>query len=468
MTAVICVLLLLIIGLSYAWLSLTLQGKKTHVLRVAGLEITLDESQGEGISIEKAIPVTDEQGMQAVGYTFTIKNDGLYNSDYQIYLDDLELDEADTKLEDKYIKYQLIKNDEEVGLALLNTTGENPNRLLNEGTIAKGTTDTYILKLWLDINAPNTIGGHVFKGQIRVEAIQSTEKTAVSTLVTKVNQENTNFQTATSEQQKEMWTFSHTAGVQQVEWTENELKDYRYIGKAPNNYIRFNNEVWRIIGIFTVEDNSGRRQQRLKIMRNAFLSTSISFGTDNNWSTSNLQTILNGDYYNRVGSYKSTGLSVEAQDLIDEVKWYLGSIETNNSSKVPVWLYEAERGTDVYKNNNTNWVGRVGLIYPSDYGYATSGGKTISQLVCLRESLSNWLQNDCSTNDWIYKSTNSQWTLAPRDSDSNKWWYINSNGALNIALSSETYSVRPVVYLKPSVKIMEGTGTSTDPYQVSL
>ena len=61
MTGVIIVLLLLFVGASYAWLSLTLLGQKTHVLHVAGLEITLDESMSEGIDIQKAFPITDEE-----------------------------------------------------------------------------------------------------------------------------------------------------------------------------------------------------------------------------------------------------------------------------------------------------------------------------------------------------------------------------------------------------------------------
>ena len=67
MISVFSILLFLVIGASYAWLSVTFRGQKIHVLRVAGLEITLDESMSEGINIEKAIPITDEEGKQGVG-----------------------------------------------------------------------------------------------------------------------------------------------------------------------------------------------------------------------------------------------------------------------------------------------------------------------------------------------------------------------------------------------------------------
>ena len=180
MVALFITSIFLFVGSTYAWLSLTLRGKKIHTLRVAGLEITLDESMGEGINIEKAIPITDEEGKEGRGYTFTIKNDGLFDSNYQIYLDDVELENGQTRLEDQYVKYQLVKNEEEVGFALLSTTGENPNRLLNEGQIKKGVTDTYTLRLWLDYDAPTSIAGQIFKAQIRVEAVQVTDYQDVS------------------------------------------------------------------------------------------------------------------------------------------------------------------------------------------------------------------------------------------------------------------------------------------------
>ena len=50
-----------------------------------------------------------------------------------------------------------------------------------------------------------------------------------------------------------MYTFSHEATAQ----TLSQI-DYRYIGSVPNNYITFNNETWRIIGVF---------DERIKIIR---------------------------------------------------------------------------------------------------------------------------------------------------------------------------------------------------------
>ena len=69
--------------------------------------------------------------------------------------------------------------------------------------------------------------------------------------------------------ENKMYVFNHTGGTQQSDWSEEERKDYRYIGADPNNYVTFNNEVagWRIIGIETVDDGSGKREKRVKLVR---------------------------------------------------------------------------------------------------------------------------------------------------------------------------------------------------------
>ena len=60
-----------------------------------------------------------------------------------------------------------------------------------------------------------------------------------------------------------MWTFSHEETEQL--WTKT---DYRYIGANPNNYVKFNDELWRIIGVFGVDDGTGKIEKRMKIIRN--------------------------------------------------------------------------------------------------------------------------------------------------------------------------------------------------------
>ena len=55
----------------------------------------------------------------------------------------------------------------------------------------------------------------------------------------------------------EMYTFSHPETVQTT-----ALTDYRYIGDNPYNYVELNNELWRIIGVFDVEDGNGNIEKK--------------------------------------------------------------------------------------------------------------------------------------------------------------------------------------------------------------
>lgn len=82
----------------------------------------------------------------------------------------------------------------------------------------------------------------------------------------------------------EMYMFSHEATEQ-----TGALTDYRYIGNSPNNYVSFNCdndgkncEIWRIIGVFTVEDENGNKEERVKIVRGSSLANKIAWDSGSN------------------------------------------------------------------------------------------------------------------------------------------------------------------------------------------
>ncbi len=165
------VLILLIIGISYAWLHVTLRGEKKVSIVGNKLELMLDETN-EGIQIEDAVPVKDEQGKEVEAYTFTLENKGNKKIDYSIYLDtDSEaMKECSNcqELEEKDIRYELKKDN------LYNTETLDSSRLLDKGTIGGTEKISYELKIWLNYDADNDAQGKVFYGKIRVEGVQNT------------------------------------------------------------------------------------------------------------------------------------------------------------------------------------------------------------------------------------------------------------------------------------------------------
>ena len=280
--------------------------------------------------------------------------------------------------------------------------------------------------------------------------------------------------------------------------TDNNL---RYIGSNPNNYVSFNNELWRIIGVFNnIDDGTGKKETRLKIIRDEPIgeyswdnkasgtgSSTSEYGS-NDWSDSTLQIVLNeGAYWNRTSGscpsgqngattscdFSSTGLTAEAKSMIGNTKWNLGGTAsyTSSSNGLASHWYTYERGTEVYSGRPTEWIGKVGLMYPSDYGYATSGGSTTNRETCLNTELYNWngsSVSDCKNNDWLYDSSNYQWTITPSSSYSTYVFFLNSYGDV-IGYNADTRrAVSPALYLSSNVKISGGDGSEGNPYTLSL
>ena len=350
----------------------------------------------------------------------------------------------------------------------------------------------------------------------------------------------------------------------------------RYIGAAPNNYVRIEGEeyardvyygyrsststeyakysslaectkapsynknckvgipkgtpiLWRIIGVMKdIDDGTGNKEDRVKLIRSEAMGwyswdtsdDSVNSGMGvNEWSQADLMKLLNpgyedesvggslywnsgsgtcyydGDNYTESCNFTSTGIKEKLKALIGDAVWNTGSNgpgdykSASNGLVKHFYTYERSENTGkictsgVYCNDTvertTTWTGKVGLMYPSDYGYATSGGSTTDRATCLNTALRNWSNWDdpyenpgwdgvkeCFANDWLYKDFMSQWTISPRADSSSAYFAfavstMGSNGSTNASLHNE---VRPVVYLKPNVLISSGTGSESDPF----
>ena len=152
--------------------------------------------------------------------------------------------------------------------------------------------------------------------------------------------------------------------------------------------------------------------------------------------------------------------------MISNAVWNLGGLSSNSNSTSE--FYERERGTEVYSERPTEWTGQIGLMYPSDYGYATSGG-SIGRDTCLATELWNWKSySDCSSNDWLY-DRNGQWTLTPVSATSSAVFRVYILGFVDTYNANyATHAVSPVLYLSSNVIINGGSGQESDPFQLSL
>ena len=172
----LALVLVVLLGGTYAWLTLQLKGEKTNVLRAGTLSLVLDDTTSGGIKLEKAVPISDEKGKTGTEYTFTLQNKGTKAASYTIYLDDVALETSETRMDDSKVKYQLTKNSKET-VALLNTLS---NKVLDSGTIDGSTTNTYCLRVWIDSAAENEVMGTILYKQLRVETTQAGTKTSTT------------------------------------------------------------------------------------------------------------------------------------------------------------------------------------------------------------------------------------------------------------------------------------------------
>ncbi len=392
-----------------------------------------EEGLGETLNLTNSLPITDEEGKKSTPYKFKITNKGNLSYTFDLLLNNTT---TSNQINADYIKI-MIDNNEPVTLSNLDN-----NIIASDLTLNPEESKIISIRIWLDINTPNTEIGKVFSAKITSEGIGSEyveSSTAVDVITSLLSSNPTTMN------------------------NDDPDGNIRYMGADPNNYVSFNNELWRIIGVFDVKSSeNGQNEKRLKIIRNDPIGNySWDSNNRNNWSTASLNTYLNGTYLN--------SLTSEAQSMIGNTLWNLGGTNsyTSASNGLASHFYNYERGTTVYSGNPTTWVGKIALMYPSDYGYATSGGTTTNRASCLAKELYNWdssSYSDCKNNDYLYDSSNYQWTLTSRAGDSYRVFYVYSTGYVLVNSASASYASRPVLYLSSNVTITSGNGTKNNPY----
>ena len=269
----------------------------------------------------------------------------------------------------------------------------------------------------------------------------------------------------------------------------------RYYGSDPNNYVSFNNELWRIIGVFG---------NNVKLVRSESLGSlswdssdsSINKGNGiNQWGEStdvngntylgaNLQVYLNKMYYggttvtcydgdnNHTTTCPTNKLDNTAKALIDKHIWNTGAIEWGKRTDT-LAFYQAERGNQTGKictsgdwcndtvTRKTEWTGYIGLPYVTDWAYASS------ESVCETNMQTKDSSNDfiCKNNNWMQRSTWA-WYLSPNayPDNANRVWYVYGDGGTGRSHAANPLSAFPTIYLKSNILIESGNGTSSNPY----
>ena len=244
------------------------------------------------------------------------------------------------------------------------------------------------------------------------------------------------------------------------------------------NYVTFNNETWRIVGIFNEENASGEKAERIKLVKDEPISLSTEvpatitkdsityqvFNTEvtgtkykyfywnkpssvetnkNDWTKAGSMYYLNENYLN----------SLENNNLIENMKYYLGGL--NNGTLKEIYAKERDE-SNIIENNQATWNGKIALLYPSDLGYARIPSGWVDQVlgVYANKNYNNWMLNDQAA-FWLlspsaeYSEGAAGWSYG----DGLGWYYTDSYDAL-----------RPVLTLGSQTMIVSGTGSINNPY----
>ena len=268
---------------------------------------------------------------------------------------------------------------------------------------------------------------------------------------------------------------------------------YRYTGKNPNNYVWFNNEMWRIIGSFdTAETGTSNGNYNVKIIRDEILggyvwnktNKNIWYGTSDS-TASSLYKILNTNYYNSTNgtngqdcygyktaygknatadcNFTKTGIQDSYRNMVMNAKWRTGGYSSSSVTASAMYEYE---GTTSYDTTTQPLIslGYIGLMSSSDYGYASSSCYNSANMDSMNTTT-------CAGSNWLY-GKGAEWTLSQDFSGTSTVFYITSNGNVHGTFYNggvgNGYSTRPVLYLDSNVYVVSGDGSEANPYVLGM
>ena len=172
--SILLVAVIVALSTSYAMFRFNVTKNTNFKVALGTLELTIKDTTTEDKFILKnTVPTKDDVALGEDGYKFTLTNTGTIDSYYSIYLDDILLSDAGERLDNSYIRFNLLNESNNQSNTSSLSSYSNDNRLITNGFLKKGESVTYILRMWVKYEAGNEAQNKYFATQIRVVGTQA-------------------------------------------------------------------------------------------------------------------------------------------------------------------------------------------------------------------------------------------------------------------------------------------------------
>ena len=456
----IIIVILLSLGLTKAFMKPVEQGGNlTEISLDSCAKIKLTGTSS--INLSSSYPMSRNRGLQTTPYSLTVTSYCDSYVGFNLYIATLNTN----TLTDENIHYILTEKGSKTavveGILSSATDGssdfsDTDKTELNTGlkgtygsiykihntTVALKGNKQYDLYLFVDESSTNTSMKKTFKAGVAVKAYDREKDQTLAEYV--ISQ------------------YTGTQGSNGIYYHNSTLANgagdnsYRYAGASDsvNNYICLGSDeatcpdanLFRIIGVF----GDKTKVIRAKSVGNKQWHSSES----NTWSSSSLNTYLNGEYLTSLGTLA---------DKIATTTWKVGgNTSANISGVVPKTAYQYEVGSSA---SSTTVDKKIGLMYVSDYYYSAS--PSAWTLVGYNSSDATKDYRAATSTNWLYLGS-TEWTISRDSDDTNYAFRVTSTGDVNFSIvDSRSFAVRPSFNLESSVKYVSGSGSMSDPVRVN-
>lgn len=477
----ILTLTLITLGVSLAFFNYMKKGTTENSVKTGTITFLYTEvdAKGAGISIEDALPMTDEQGKAQTGNgnVFNFKVTSTTTKDVSIPYEVTARQSKDSTLDNKMVRIYLTEVDGNTEKQLLldnyNNLNQTSQSLVKAGVIEKTIyTDTvpasstnyeknFRLRMWVDENTDFSpvkdedgndtypYNGKTFTVTVNVYSNGKVVVAPTSRKLGEAIKEDNTLITTTPDLTKTVTEAGETSGLYSSTDTNSGDATYYFRGDVTNNNVKFAGLDWKVVRVN--EDGTVKLVLKDSAATAKYNEFYYQIKDGMYYSTSDAKMIMDNWYKTNISEY---GKYVAYENYCEQARTVHYSSQIKNSG-TDVKTYDTYTPTfkcETDANGYGNVYTKIALLTYDEVVYA---GNT-------RNNFGNQSAN------YLYNEKNS-WLMTPSGYDDSYFAdvWMNYGNSFSYNNGGIAYDLRPVISLTSETKAT-GTGTEQDPYIVVI